>query len=255
MSRLNISGLLVLTFSIAVFAKYPPARDRGVLTEMQSISCGTMQKSGSTVAGVLITGATHTKSRELLCQEYVLKSDRVTYRIRPKEEKHPVLLRVGDEAEFRLKKDEMLLRIPEGDNKEREYVVVSMTASPEFTSELNKTQHPPKPHGKKLNVNEPEPQPVAAQNERPADPPIQARAQPPAPAPAPVPQTALIIDSTPPGAEIYVDSVSAGRTPATLTVAPGQHTIQIAAFGYKDWVNTVTVQQGTQQKVAADLAK
>ncbi len=252
MSRLKISALLVFSLPIVVLAKDAPARDRGVLTEMQSVSCGTMQKSGSTVAGVLITGATHTRSSELLCQEYVLKSDRVTYRIRPKEEKHPVLLRVGDEAEFRLKKDEMLLRVPESDNKEREYMVLSMTASPEFTSELDKTQHPPKPHGKKLGVNQSEPEPVA-QSERRVAPQVQASAEPPAPAASP--QTSLVIDSSPAGADIFLDSVSVGRTPATLTVAPGQHTVQVVATGYRDWVNTVNVQQGTQQRISASLAK
>jgi len=61
------------------------------------------------------------------CQEYILKSDRLIYRIRPKDEKHPTLLPVGESAEFRLHKDKMLLRVPESDGKEREYIVVSMT--------------------------------------------------------------------------------------------------------------------------------
>jgi hypothetical protein len=62
----------------------------------------------------------------LLCQEYVLESDRLTYHIRPKDDKHPALLPVGESAQFRLHKDKMILRVPEGDGKEREYVVISM---------------------------------------------------------------------------------------------------------------------------------
>ena len=38
-----------------------------------------------------------------------------------------MLLPVGETAEFRIRKDKMLLRVPEADGKEREYVVVSMT--------------------------------------------------------------------------------------------------------------------------------
>ena len=49
------------------------------------------------------------------------------YRIRPREEKHPVLLPVGDQAQFRLAKDKMMLRVEDLDGKEREYLVVSMT--------------------------------------------------------------------------------------------------------------------------------
>jgi hypothetical protein len=63
----------------------------------------------------------------MLCQEYVLKADRVMYRIRPRDEKHPVLLPVGEDAEFRINKDKLILRVNELDNKERDYIVVSMT--------------------------------------------------------------------------------------------------------------------------------
>jgi hypothetical protein len=62
----------------------------------------------------------------MLCQEYVLQTERLTYRIRPKDDKHPALLPVGETAQFRIHKDKMLLRVPETDGKEREYVVVSM---------------------------------------------------------------------------------------------------------------------------------
>jgi hypothetical protein len=51
----------------------------------------------------------------------------VIYRIRPRDEKHPVLLPVGQKAQFRIQKDKMLLQVEDGDSKEREYSVVSMT--------------------------------------------------------------------------------------------------------------------------------
>jgi hypothetical protein len=51
----------------------------------------------------------------------------VIYRIRPRDEKHPVLLPVGEKAQFRIQKDKMLLQVEDVDEKEREYSVVSMT--------------------------------------------------------------------------------------------------------------------------------
>jgi hypothetical protein len=51
----------------------------------------------------------------------------VIYRIRPRDEKHPILLPVGEKAQFRLVKDKMLLRVEDLDIKERKYIVVSMT--------------------------------------------------------------------------------------------------------------------------------
>jgi hypothetical protein len=63
----------------------------------------------------------------LLCQEYILESTHVIYHIRPKDDKHPVLLPVGEQAQFRLEKDKMILRVEDLDDKDREYIVVSMT--------------------------------------------------------------------------------------------------------------------------------
>jgi hypothetical protein len=100
---------------------------KGVLLRMDSTSCGVQEKGSKTVAGeILGTDGQHKKTQELLCQEYVLQSDRIVYRIPPKDDKHPVLLPIGETAQFRLHKDKLILRVPEADGKEREYVVVSM---------------------------------------------------------------------------------------------------------------------------------
>jgi hypothetical protein len=63
----------------------------------------------------------------VLCQEYVLQTDRIVYRIRPRDEKHPALLPVGQSAQFYMEKDKMRLRVEDLDDKERDYTVVSMT--------------------------------------------------------------------------------------------------------------------------------
>jgi hypothetical protein len=124
--------LLVIAASLQSVAPAPakdkPAYERGILLQMDSTHCGFAEKGAKTLTGeILGTDGQHKNTQEVLCQEYILKSDRLIYRIRPKDDKHPALLPVGESAEFRIHKDKMLLRVPESDGKEREYVVVSMT--------------------------------------------------------------------------------------------------------------------------------
>lgn len=124
------SKILVATMLMASFAYAKQIRhyESGVLLQMDSAECGLDENSGKSLAGELIgTDGAHKKTHALLCQEYVLQGERVIYHIRPRDEKHPALLPVGEKAQFRLEKDKMLLRVEDGDNKEREYSVVSMT--------------------------------------------------------------------------------------------------------------------------------
>jgi len=115
-----------------LFAGISAAREhdyqKGTLLRMDSSSCGSQEKGGKSVAGELLgTDSQSRKTKDLLCQEYVLQADHVVYRIRPTDEKHPALLPIGEVAEYRIHKDKLLLRVLEGDGKEREYIVVSMT--------------------------------------------------------------------------------------------------------------------------------
>ncbi len=121
--------LAVLLFaSLSLQAKDKPAYEKGELVQMDSTACGYAEKDGKTLAGEIFgTDGQHKKAQETLCQEYVLRSPRITYRIRPKDDKHPTLLPIGETAEFRVHKDKLLLRVPEADGKEREYIVLSMT--------------------------------------------------------------------------------------------------------------------------------
>lgn len=119
---------IVLALASAVYAKEPKPYQTGKLLQMDSVQCGMSEKDGKSFAGEMLgTDSGSKKTHELLCQEYVLQSAKTIYRIRPRDEKHPVLLPVGEQAQFRLEKDKMLLRVEDLDNKEREYVVVSMT--------------------------------------------------------------------------------------------------------------------------------
>ncbi len=124
-------ALLVMAILLAtcvVHAGDRPSYQKGVLLQMESAPCGYAEKGSKTVAGTILgTDGEHKKTQEMLCPEYLLQSDHIVYRIRPKDDKHPTLLPVGEAAEFRIHKDKLLLRVPEGDDKEREYLVVSMT--------------------------------------------------------------------------------------------------------------------------------
>ena len=119
---------MILGLASAAYAKDPKAYQSGKLLQMDSVQCGVAEKDAKSFAGEMLgTDSGSKKTQELLGQEYVLQSERVIYRIRPRDEKHPVLLPVGEQAQFRLQKDKMLLRVEDLDGKEREYIVVSMT--------------------------------------------------------------------------------------------------------------------------------
>jgi len=128
-------AVLVAVSTINTQAKDAPAYEKGVLLQMDSSSCGYAEKDGKTVAGQIFgTDGQHKNTKVVLCQEYVLQTERITYRIRPKDDKHPVLLPVGETAQFRIHKDKLLLRVPEADGKEREYLVLSMTPRSDGTA-------------------------------------------------------------------------------------------------------------------------
>ena len=122
-----VIGMILMLGSFAFAKSEPVFHQTGTITNMDAVPCGIDENSGKSFAGeILGTDGAHKKDRELLCQEYVLKTDRVMYRIRPRDEKHPVLLPIGEQAQFRIKKDKLLLAVPELDGKEREYSVTSM---------------------------------------------------------------------------------------------------------------------------------
>lgn len=118
----------ILACSALAFAKEPRAYQTGKLMQMVSVQCGTAEKDSTSFAGEMLgTDSGTKKTKQLLCQEYVIETDHIVYHIRPKDEKHAVLLPIGEQAQFRLQKDRMLLRVEDLDGKEREYVVISIT--------------------------------------------------------------------------------------------------------------------------------
>jgi hypothetical protein len=132
--RPAMKGKILVVAMLMAAASAAQAKDsheymKGVLTQMESSACGTAEKGSKTIAGeVLGTDDQHKTTQQVLCPEYVLQGEHTIYRIRPKDDKHPVLLPIGETAEFRIDKDKLILKVPEADGREREYTVVSMTA-------------------------------------------------------------------------------------------------------------------------------
>jgi hypothetical protein len=124
--RLHLVLGLALIGSVAL-AREPRHYQTGKLMRMESVKCGTDAKDAKSFAGEMLgTDSQHMRTKELLCQQYVVETESVIYTIRPKDDKHPALLPIGEQAQFRLDKDKILLRVEDLDSKEREYVVVSM---------------------------------------------------------------------------------------------------------------------------------
>ena len=123
-NSLLVSALvLMLATPLAAAQKKP---ERGMLEKMDAVTCGAKQK-GITGLGSLwaSAGIERVTSDEKLCPEYLLRTDDMEYRIRPTD-KHPTVLPVGHESEFKVKKDRLYLRMADGDRKMHAYQVVSM---------------------------------------------------------------------------------------------------------------------------------
>lgn len=85
--------------------------------------------------------------------------------------------------------------------------------------------------------------------------PINAVLTPTGPSPTPVPATGgFEIVSTPSGAEVYVDNLFKGYTPATLTGIPaGQHSITLKYTNYVDYTTTASVTAGQTTPLAISM--
>lgn len=67
-------------------------------------------------------------------------------------------------------------------------------------------------------------------------------------------QVSLIIESSPVGADIELDSAFVGNTPSSINVTPGPHDISVKKKGYSDWSRKMNVTGGSVH-LNADLEK
>lgn len=128
MTPLSLALVLVVLVAPGAEAnKKKNQPDRGMLEKMDAVPCGAKQKGlsglGSFWASV---GITDVHATEKLCPQYLVRTDEMDYRIRPMNMKHPLILPVGHEIVVKMKKDRMLVRVPDGDKKMREYEVVGI---------------------------------------------------------------------------------------------------------------------------------
>src|SRR5713226_376426 len=122
-------------FTLVLALAMPPAAaakskkkqpDRGMIESMEAVACGAKHRGLTGLGSVFgSVGIEHVNSDEKLCPQYLLRTDEMEYQIRPLDKKHPVILPVGHEGEFKVKKDQMHLKVPDGDRKTRAYQVVA----------------------------------------------------------------------------------------------------------------------------------
>lgn len=132
-TSIALALVLVLAVPAAANGKKKKAPPRAMLEKMEAVPCGAKQRGLSGLGTVWASaGITHVNSDEKLCPQYLLRTDEMDYEIRPTDGKHPVVLPVGQEVEFKLKNDHMLVKVLDGDKKTRSYKVVAMRpASPD----------------------------------------------------------------------------------------------------------------------------
>jgi len=141
--RLRYLLLVSMSAAVALHAKEPKHYQTGTLLRMDAVPCGTSEKDAKSLTGELLgTDAGSKKSEQVLCQEYVLQTDTLVYHLRPRDEKHPALLPIGEHAQFRLDKDKIILRVEDLDSKDREFTATSIAPRTEVSSsEAGNQQH------------------------------------------------------------------------------------------------------------------
>ncbi len=127
----SLTAALALVLAVPSIAVAKDKKgQRGMLESMQSVPCGAKERGLNGLGAIYGSiGVTHVNSDEKLCPQYLLRTDEMDYHIRPLDSKHAVVLPVGHEAEFKIKKDRLFLRVGDGDKKTRAYQVVSMQPS------------------------------------------------------------------------------------------------------------------------------
>jgi hypothetical protein len=115
--------IVIVMFTAVLQAKNASRSGLGVLLRMESVPCGAIEASAFSKA---MLGAPAPMQDDRLCQEYVLQSEGLYYRIRSRDRKHPVLLPIGEQAQFHLYRDRLVLQIEDFDSKGYEFYVLAI---------------------------------------------------------------------------------------------------------------------------------
>src|SRR5258707_2969388 len=142
-SALTAMLLVLIVPSSSGADKKKHGADRGMLEKMEAVPCGAKERGLTGLGSIFASaGVTAVNSNEKLCPQYLLRTDEMEYHIRPTDGKHPVILPIGKEGEFKIKKDRMFLKVPDGDHKTRPYQVVAMKPVETGASSENSVSKP-----------------------------------------------------------------------------------------------------------------
>jgi hypothetical protein len=109
-------ALAVLLLASLAQAEEPKKYHSGQLLQMESLECTVFENASHETDA----------ADKTLCREYVLQGDDVLFHLRAKDAKHPVLLPVGKDVDYRIEEDRFYLHLTATDKKEHEYLVLSM---------------------------------------------------------------------------------------------------------------------------------
>jgi len=108
----------LLIFALLMLAAIPAsAKDKelsGTIVSESSVQCGTENKSKK-------------QSVEMMCQEYVIRTDTTEYHVRQEKEAHKELLPVNVAVEATISKDKMKFKV---NGRSYEMLIVSESAAP-----------------------------------------------------------------------------------------------------------------------------
>lgn len=106
--------LVVVVLFGAVFVQAGNKLQTGAIISENSVACGAKQEKSK-------------QSLDLLCQEYVVRTDTTDYRIRQEKPSTKALIPLNTPIEFTLEKDKIKFK---ANGKSFEYVVVSESPAP-----------------------------------------------------------------------------------------------------------------------------
>lgn len=126
-SKAVLVTICALSFALPGFAGGKKHVQRAMIEKMEAVPCGAKEHGMTGLGSIWASvGITSVNSDEKLCPQYMLRTDDMEYHVRPTDHKHPRLLPIGQEGEFKISKDVIEMSIPDGDHKKRRYQVVAM---------------------------------------------------------------------------------------------------------------------------------
>jgi len=113
--------LAIAVLALGLTAAAKDKEMQGTIVSENSVACGSEAKGKK-------------QTMQLMCQEYVIRTDTTEYHVRQEKEAHKEMLPVNAPVELTLSKDKMKFKV---NGKGYEMLVVSESAAPASTSPAN----------------------------------------------------------------------------------------------------------------------